>query len=397
MKIIMLTSGQLIPKKNAPEIGGAARQCLKLSKELVRKNIPVTVVTKSFSPGKTIKTTIDGVPVVFLNTYHNFFNRKGLRRFGIWAFIACAFLYLYKNKNEYDIIHAHSALISGFIAVLAGKITKKKSIIKVMNSGYRNDILRFKADKTIIGSQFMANYLNNCDRAITLNSLAYNELLQIGFRATQLELIYNGVKVNGIPVKKKYSKAGTIKIAYLGRLTKTKELDTLIHAIYILVNKYSFSNCHLNIAGKGPLYHSLKDKVDYLTLKEFVSFLGEVNGVEKYLLNSDIFVLPSSAEGISNALLEAMAIGLPCIASDIAGNRHVINNGHNGLLFELNKAQDLAKAIKSLSENDTLCSQLGRNARLMVQKNFNIIKIADQYIQLYNYITDEKYEVNRAS
>jgi len=382
MRILMLCFGHLRPRPAAPQIGGASRQCLKLSGALVHQDVDVTILTKRMFWGDPARETIEGVPVVFLNTWRPVFNRRGLSRLGVYVSMLCALSYLVRHREEYDIIHAHCALDPGFVGVLAGKWLHKKSIIKVMNSGFRNDVMRFRQEKTIVGSRWMADYLVNCDRVITLNELAYEQLVALGFRADQIELIPNGVEVAEIAAKASYDGVDVARVIFVGRLDKAKGLDVLLRAFKAL-SKEPATRCQLTLLGKGPQEQQLREMVERLGISDRAHFAGEVSDVPAYLARSDIFCLPSRAEGISNALLEAMASGLPCITTDIAGNNAVIQHERNGILVAPDDEVALAEGIRRLANHSDLRERLGRAARRTVRDHFDITHVAKQYIGLY--------------
>ena len=100
-------------------------------------------------------------------------------------------------------------------------------------------------------------------------------------------------------------------------------------------------------------------------------------------MESDCFVLPSLSEGMSNALLEAMATGLPCIASDIAGNNNLIRDRHNGILVPPKDELALAKALLELSQDEGLRQRLGQAARCTVEEQYSLHSVAQRYAALY--------------
>jgi len=388
MRVLMLSYGHLRPTSGASQIGGAARQCLKLSKALISQNVDVTILTNRLSWSHPAHGTVEGVPVVFLNTWRPLFDRRGLTRVGTYVYMLCTLLYLFRHRNEYDIIHAHSALVSGFVGVLAGRWLKRTSIIKVMNSGFRNDIVRFRQDRTTPGARWMADYLIHCDRVITLNTMAYDQLISLGFRPTQIELIPNGVEVAEIEAKKSYDGADVMRVIFVGRLDEAKGLDVLLDAFKILITRQAARACQLTIVGKGPLECQLHERARALGIAEWVRFAGEVMDVPAYLSGCDIFVLPSRAEGVSNALLEAMASGLACIATDIPGNDVLIQHERNGLLVEEDAEVALAGAIHRLASDADLRERLGRAARQTVEHQFDIADIAREYASLYKRLLE---------
>jgi glycosyltransferase involved in cell wall biosynthesis len=114
-----------------------------------------------------------------------------------------------------------------------------------------------------------------------------------------------------------------------------------------------------------------------------VRFHGRVDDPAVHTRAADLFVLPSLSEGISNALLEAMAQGLPCIATDIPGNRDLIRDGETGLLVPTGDPGALAQRIALLAGDEGLRASLGRAARRLVEVRFDIDSVAREYAALY--------------
>ena len=125
-----------------------------------------------------------------------------------------------------------------------------------------------------------------------------------------------------------------------------------------------------------------------LAIDQSVEFLGQVADPFPLLLQSDVFVLPSKSEGISNALLEAMMLGLPCVVTNIAGNGDVISHKENGLLVSPNNEDDLSAALVQLGTSQVLREKLGRAARLTVEKKYALDSVANQYMTLYADLLD---------
>jgi glycosyltransferase involved in cell wall biosynthesis len=356
-----------------------------LSRALARQNVKVSIVGIRVSGRYPARACIDGVHMTFLNVWHSVFERRGFRRLGQYAFLLCALGFLARHRDEYDVIHAHSPKMPGFASVLAARRLGKKSVVKLMNSGPRNDFKRWRGEKTIWGSRAMADYLLNCDRIIALNDLAYRELTAFGFRTDQIALIPNGVEVDRFTAKTSYDIADATRVVFVGRLAQAKGLDVLLEALGRL-NTQTPGKYQLTIVGKGSLREPLEATAETLGIAESVHFAGQVEDVSPFLSHSDVFVLPSRAEGISNALLEAMATGLPCIASDIPGNHALIQNGENGLLVESDNPQALAEAIHEMSIEPEQRIRLGQAARKTVESRSDIAVTAKQYIELYRKV-----------
>jgi glycosyltransferase involved in cell wall biosynthesis len=139
----------------------------------------------------------------------------------------------------------------------------------------------------------------------------------------------------------------------------------------------------LSLVGDGPLRRELEALTGDLGLAGQVTFCGQVEDVSSRLAKADVFVLPSVAEGMSNALLEAMAHSLPCIASHIASNLELIRHGDNGWLVPPENAADLAQALASLVDDEALRSRLGQRARQVVDAEYSLDSVAQRYLALY--------------
>ena len=126
------------------------------------------------------------------------------------------------------------------------------------------------------------------------------------------------------------------------------------------------------IVGDGSLKTALIARACTLGICDSVHFAGHVEEIRPYYEAADLFVLSSSKEGLPLALSEAMAYGLPCVATDVGGNAEIIAHGETGLIVEPGSAEKLASAILYLLNNDDSRRQMGQKGRLRVQEHFDI-------------------------
>jgi glycosyltransferase involved in cell wall biosynthesis len=384
VRVAMLIRGHLVPSPGAPEVGGAGRQCLKLSRALVQQGHQVTIFTDRLTARAPKQALVQGVPVVYLNSGRPLTFRKGFRRAGNYLFMLSALSQLARHRGEYDVIHGHSGRLSGFLAVLAGRWLKRKSLFLLMASGARNDVVRLRDDRSLLGARWMMNYLHRCNAVIALNEAALAELVELGFRPEQIALIYNGVELDEIQAKGSYAGDGALRLVFVGRLAPEKGVSRLLAAVALLRQRRPNVPLLLTLIGRGPQHLQLEDQARRLGIASKVTFLGETSDVPGHLAGADVFLLPSHGEGLSNALLEAMAAGLACITTDTAGNNALIHHGQNGLLVQYNEdAQELAAAIDGLAQDPVLRERLGRAARRTVEAGFDIQVTAQRYVELY--------------
>ncbi len=171
-----------------------------------------------------------------------------------------------------------------------------------------------------------------------------------GIEKRKIKVITNGIE-DGLlecAMPPRRSSQPELRVLFVGRLTNWKGVETLLLAMR------DVPAVHVRIAGDGPEYPLLRTLAKQMGLERRVKFLGRVERglVSALLKGSDALVLTSLYEGMSHALLEAMAHGVPCIASSRGGNPEVITDGRNGLLIPAEDSECLAKALQSLSENE---------------------------------------------
>jgi glycosyltransferase involved in cell wall biosynthesis len=176
-------------------------------------------------------------------------------------------------------------------------------------------------------------------------------------------------------------------IGTVGRLDPVKDQRTLIKAFGLLTrarNKANLSkDLRLLIIGSGSNQRELKTVAHKEGVVDKVFFLGERNDVPELLQVMDVFVLPSIAEGISNTILEAMACGLPVIATTIGGNPEVIDDGKTGLLFKPGDHDRLAHLLARYCDDPFLRNNHGANGRARVEDNFSLSRMVREYDELY--------------
>jgi len=138
-------------------------------------------------------------------------------------------------------------------------------------------------------------------------------------------------------------------------------------------------------AGRGPEKENIKAKIKELGLEENIIFLDVVDNIQDYLNASDIFLLPSSKEGLSLALMEAMYLGLPCIATEIDANKVLIENYRNGILVPLNDEDKFKKALIFCLENPQEAEAMGNNARVTIESRF----LVKDYVKRFCAVWDQ--------
>jgi glycosyltransferase involved in cell wall biosynthesis len=173
-------------------------------------------------------------------------------------------------------------------------------------------------------------------------------------------------------------------VLFVGRLVPEKAIDRLLR-VWASLPKGAHA---LVIVGDGPLRGELEESAARLGIHDSVYFVGHRPDARRYYEIADVFVLPSDTEGLSNALLEAMAAALPVVASDVGGNRDVVTPG-TGILTDWTNVTACAALLEALLPSEERRRGLGEAARERARA-FAIDEIARRYIELYRRLLSQR-------
>ena len=204
---------------------------------------------------------------------------------------------------------------------------------------------------------------------------------KIGISQGKIEVIYNGIEIDKFKSEIRNSKFdGPTTLAIIGRLVEQKGHRYLFEALSSLNGKYRVK---LMVVGDGPIKDNLQSTVAALQLEDKVVFSGFRNDVSQILKSVDILVIPSLREGLPIIALEAMAAGVPVVATNVGGNSEVVIDGVTGLIVEPKNPSALANAISSLAQDRNYAFQLGVNGRRRVEDIFNLERMVRQTEAVY--------------
>jgi sugar transferase (PEP-CTERM/EpsH1 system associated) len=174
-----------------------------------------------------------------------------------------------------------------------------------------------------------------------------------------------------------------IVLGTVGRLDPIKDQGRLIEALAQLTHELPATGLRLVIVGDGPRREALAAQAEHLGVQNRVWFAGARNDIPSLLQGFDLFVLPSLNEGISNTVLEAMATGLPVVATAVGGNPELIEDGVNGRLVPSADTGALTDALRSYVQDPLRRQQHGRVAREQILRRFSIPVMVERYLSLY--------------
>jgi len=239
------------------------------------------------------------------------------------------------------------------------------------------------------------------DRYITVSAELRSYLVErVGIAARRVTQIINGVDTvrhapathadRWRPLPDGFAVPGSVLIGTVGRLQAVKDQATLLHAFARVVRDgdVAGSRARLVVVGDGPLRESLRGLAAELGISSLTWFPGAVGNVRELLQAFDLFVLPSLAEGISNTLLEAMATGLPLLATATGGNVELVAEGVSGRLFQTRDVAGLSDLLHSYLVDSSLRQRHGSAAREIAVARFSLATMLANYQSVYEEFCD---------
>lgn len=299
---------------------------------------------------------------------------------------------LLKTK-KFDIIHTHGGT-AGFWGRLLSRIFTKSS--KIIHTYHGLHYLNNTSLKSRIFQIIDQILLSITDQTICVCHADYiGGLTAKVLSSNSSTIIYNGIEIDKfseILDKEKSQKIFNIDnetfiFGNVARLHQQKGHKILLQAFAKIVK--SHNNAHLLIIGDGELKEELISLTENLGISDKVKFLGKRSDIGEFLSAIDIFVLPSLWEGQPIALLEALAMGKPCIASAVNGIPEIINHGVNGYLVNPNDIDNLYQAMVLLMSDNKLCEQLSNQSKITISDKFSAQNMANETAILYNKILNK--------
>lgn len=363
-------------------VGGAEKLLLTTVKYLDRNRYEIIVCCIVFEGIIADEIKKLGIKFYCLNESPRFYNPKKVYS-----------LYKLFRKEKPAIVHTQilTANIYGRIAAILARVPV--IISAEQNVYYKKKRVHIWLDKIIA---------KNTDKIIAVsNKVKEFTSGQEGIAKDKFELIYNGIdSTEFLPtnsrkdIREKFNlREGDFVLGTVGILTTQKGHCYLIQAVSQLVKRYP--NTVLLVVGKGELKEKLQEMVHKMGLQENVRFLGLRRDIPNLLNCMDVFVFPSLWEGTPLALLEAMLMGLPVVASSVDGILEIVEDGKNGILVPPRNVGVLSDAIDRLIRNPQLRRNLGKAAREHILEKFEVRQYIRKLESLYNRLWEEKLEGKR--
>jgi glycosyltransferase involved in cell wall biosynthesis len=298
---------------------------------------------------------------------------------------------LARERSRYSIIHCSTFDYFSGLAVLAGRILRRPILLRVATE---NDVREFAEGRHWKYRLFFW-LLRGATVVIAPSAAIKKELLRAGFSDERIVCFANAVDVNrfrpATPAERAEAKnalglpSRMVLIGTVARLVERKGIDVLLRALARVRHGH---RVHLLVVGDGPLGEELHALAHELGVESLVSWLSFQPDPIKCLRAMDVFALPSRLEGSPNAILEAMAMGLPIVSTMIGGVIDLLEEGKTGFLIPPDDPDALAVALDRLLGNESLRADLGCRARSRAVELFSLSGSISRLMDLYRALQD---------
>lgn len=350
--------------------GGAERQARLQAEELVRRGHEVTVVCPRAAG--SVSGEVSGVRVVRLRRLRGKIPRR-------LSYFTNLFRFVLQHAHGYDVAHVHLANLQADAVVAAARLRGLPTHVKVANSGVHGETKRLSR----IARVTRWYGLRHADSVQALSKETVMELTRIGVAEERVVPIHNGVLLPGTHQDHRQARRGLGLpeergvVLYAGRFARYKGLGDLV-ASWRTVSRSGWSLVLVGEEAADEPYGPISD-LPGLTVRPWTA------DIQPYLDAADIFVLPSHSEGMSNALLEAMASGLAVVTSDTGAATEMVEHGRSGLIHRTGDVSELSQMLELVMSNTALRRDLAVAARERAVE-FSVARVVDQLEDVYTRI-----------
>ncbi len=361
----------LVADINPNHLGGAEVHFVEVARRL-SSSFKLILVTGPDSSVSTLLPQAKVIPV----SYPKIPNFYGL------SFILKAYLHLIRHPQHFDLIWAKQCYPQAPLGTLLKLKQKKPLYITAQNPRLHHEELVvspfLKPFHRLLASfldPLISWSLKKADLVAAVST--YSALLAKNYGAPNIVIIPNGVNPKDFSPSKHPSRHKSLRLLTTSALIPRNGIDILIKATSLLPQKLDW---HLTIAGTGPQEIYLKSLSKEHKVSNRITFLGRVQNtqVPDLLHQADIFIRPSRHEGFGVSFIEAMAAGVPVIATPVGGIPDFVIHRHTGLLAKSENPQSVADQIILLASGSKLSSKLSQNALKLVQDKYTWDKVSHQ-------------------
>lgn len=286
------------------------------------------------------------------------------------------------KKEKFDVIHAFFTVPCGYMAMKLGKKYNVPYIVSLRGADVPGYSERFTMLYSLLRP--LTRRIWSLASNVVSNSSGLRILAIKTNPVQEISIIPNGIDIAEFKPSEEKENDGYVRILCVSRLTPRKGINYLIEAMKLLLTTDANRKIELWIAGEGDATASLKQLSGELGITNKVKFFGLVahENLAKHYQMADIFCLPSLNEGMSNTMLEALASGMPIVATVTGGTEELVGNGENGFYVDQKSPKDLAEKLEKLIVDTDLRKRFGEASRTRAEK-MSWKNVATAYYDLY--------------
>jgi glycosyltransferase involved in cell wall biosynthesis len=375
----------LVTRRFWPLVGGAEIMAARLAGALHARGAATTILTARWQAEWPAEIDHHGVRVIRLPN-------PATRVWGTWRYMQAVGRWLRAHRSAFDLAYVSMLKHDAYAAVTASG-RSFPVVIRAEGAGLTGDC-HWQLEATC--GLKIKRRCQRADALVAPSPAIERELIVAGYSRGRIRYIPNGVVMpeprdaaNRAEARADLAEADpSLAIGndsplavYTGRLHAMKGLDDLIRAWPRVLKE--LPGARLWLVGDGPHRTELNDLIGRLGLWGFVYLAGSFDDVEEFLRAADLFALPSLEEGMSLSALEAMAMGLPVIASAIPANEVIVADGVTGRLTPPGDADRLAALIVELFQDRRQAERLGAAARRQVSEKYSLERMVESHLELF--------------
>jgi glycosyltransferase involved in cell wall biosynthesis len=374
-----------------PEISSSGVQCRNMAR-LLAGRAEVHVLTTAVDPRLPRHDSVDGVPVtrIRVDVRSVVSKVRAFRRM---------FLDLFRMVRQSDLVHLHGYSSKNVLVTAMAKMFRKPIVLSLHTSGFDEPDVIARHGRLALWAFKAADLYLSVSRGLVETYLAY------GMPADRILEVPNGIDLDRFKPATTEERGALRRrlnlpddrpvVTFVGFFSRDKQPRVLFDAWLQLTKDRGIETTLVFVGATKSAYFEVDDLIgdqmrrdaEAAGLSDRLIFTGSTHHVEDYFRAADLFVLPSKREGLPVALLEAMASGLPCVASRLPGSTEtIIDDGVNGLLVPPGDRKALAGAMASVLGDAQLAAALSAAARATVERRFANADIADRWLDAYDLL-----------
>jgi sugar transferase (PEP-CTERM/EpsH1 system associated) len=339
------------------DVGGQEKLLVELARHADLSSLALTIVSLGHRGALAGELEACGAKVIALG------RPSGLRPELIWR-LAQLF-----RRIKPAVVHTHDQRS----LIYAAPAARLVGVPRIVHTRHGRDVHATRRQTAIV--RYVSRLV---DQFVCVSADVEALSLADGIAPRQLRTILNGIDLDRFAFSGPTLEGPIVSVS---RLSPEKDIANLVRAAAIA--RRSDPDIRIEVAGDGSCRGELEHLAGKLGLDGCVFFLGEISNVPSFLARGAIFVLPSRSEGISLTLLEAMARGLPVVATRVGGTPEIVVEGETGLLVPSGAPTALAQALLLLRRDDRAVRRMGEAGRRRVERKFNVRQMVADYLALY--------------